>query len=90
MANIYKFDNLIESFTRIQHCEEDREEHAKSCQLLRICLEDHRQEKIFVRKITGERTSFIQKQSNQFCNFFIHVIISTFCNKIIMVQLFNE
>jgi hypothetical protein len=33
--------------------EEDADEHAKSCHLLRVCLEDHKQEMTLGRKITG-------------------------------------
>jgi|FrelakmetLWP11LW_1041352.scaffolds.fasta_scaffold85777_2 hypothetical protein len=44
----YKFDCF-------QHRDDDKDEHLKSCHLLRICLEDHRQEMLFGRKITGEQ-----------------------------------
>ena len=48
----------------MKHCDEDTEEHNRTCHLLKISLEDHRQERMFGRKITGLAFDF-KRNSNK-------------------------
>ena len=57
--------NLIfETF--FKHLDEDVDDHAKSCHLLNICLQDHRQERLHGRRITGYNHKINFSQGTKF------------------------